>query len=187
MKQMFVGATGAVAAFDPATLLDGKAVSVANRDGQVYRTPSGKLEFYSETLAKQGLPPLPDWRPDPAHAGSGPLRLLTTPGISKVTLPSPATRFCANVRACRTPFCIRSTRSPRPDGRPACAPAQRARRGRVVVAACATKSNPASCWCPASGRTAKPPAARSTCCAPTVTPTWERARPIKAPGSRSAR
>jgi anaerobic selenocysteine-containing dehydrogenase len=80
MKQMFVGATGAVAAFDPATLLDGKAVSVANRDGQVYRTPSGKLEFYSETLAKQGLPPLPDWRPDPAHAGSGPLRLLTTPG-----------------------------------------------------------------------------------------------------------
>jgi len=80
MKEMFRDATGAVTAFDPATLLDGKAVSVATREGQIFRTPSGKLEFYSEALAKQGLPPLPDWRPDPAHTGSGPLRLLTTPG-----------------------------------------------------------------------------------------------------------
>jgi anaerobic selenocysteine-containing dehydrogenase len=80
MKEMFRDATGAVTAFDPAALLDGKAVSVATREGQSFRTPSGKLEFYSETLAKQGLPPMPDWRPDPARTGSGPLRLLTTPG-----------------------------------------------------------------------------------------------------------
>ena len=77
---LFRGATGAAAAIDPASLLDGKAVSIGSRSGQTFRTPSGKLEFYSETLAKQGLPPMPDWRADPARTGTEPLRLLTTPG-----------------------------------------------------------------------------------------------------------
>ncbi len=80
VRELFRGATGGVTAFDPATLLDGKAVSVGPRGGQEFRTPSGKLEFYSETLAKQGLPPMPDWRPDPAQTGPERLRLLTTPG-----------------------------------------------------------------------------------------------------------
>jgi anaerobic selenocysteine-containing dehydrogenase len=80
IEELFRGATGAVTKFDPAALLDGKAVSIGGRDGQVFRTPSGKLEFYSETLEKQGLPPMPDWRPDPARSGREPLRLLTTPG-----------------------------------------------------------------------------------------------------------
>jgi anaerobic selenocysteine-containing dehydrogenase len=78
--ELFRDATGAVAAFDPATLLDGKAVSVGSRNGQEFRTPSGRLEFYSETLAKQDLRPMPDWRPDPAQSATGLLRLLTTPG-----------------------------------------------------------------------------------------------------------
>jgi anaerobic selenocysteine-containing dehydrogenase len=80
VKELFRGASGTVATFDPAALLDGKAVSVGTREPQSFRTPSGKLEFYSETLAKQGLPPMPDWRPDPAGAGDDRLRLLTTPG-----------------------------------------------------------------------------------------------------------
>ncbi len=80
VEELFRGATGTVTNFDPASLLDGKAVSVGGKDGQTYRTPSGKLEFYSETLAKQGLPPMPDWRPDPAQTGTDQLRLLTTPG-----------------------------------------------------------------------------------------------------------
>jgi anaerobic selenocysteine-containing dehydrogenase len=80
VKELFRDASGAVTAFDPAALLDGKAVSVGPRGGQVFRTPSGKLEFYSETLAKQGLPPMPDWRPDPAQTSPDRLRLLTTPG-----------------------------------------------------------------------------------------------------------
>ena len=67
-------------AIDPATLLDGKAVSIATKIGQQFRTPSGKLEFYSQALADQGLPPLPDWQPDPADGTSGALRLLTAPG-----------------------------------------------------------------------------------------------------------
>ena len=80
IHEMFQGATGAVTGFDPASLLDGRAVSIAAREGQVFRTPSGRLEFLSETLAKQGLPPMPDWRPDPAQPKAGGLRLLTTPG-----------------------------------------------------------------------------------------------------------
>ena len=34
----------------------------------MFRTPSGKLEFYSEQLAAQGSPPMPDWQPDPEDA-----------------------------------------------------------------------------------------------------------------------
>ena len=80
VAELFRGATGAVAGVDPASLLDGTPVSIGHRGGQTFATPSGKLEFYSDTLAKQGLPPMPDWRPDPADTGHGQLRLLTTPG-----------------------------------------------------------------------------------------------------------
>jgi anaerobic selenocysteine-containing dehydrogenase len=79
--ELFKGATGAAAEHDPAKLLDGRAVSIATKMGQIFKTPSGKLEFFSQTLADQGLPPMPDWQPDPAEPKSGAaLRLLTTPG-----------------------------------------------------------------------------------------------------------
>ena len=48
-------------------------------------TPSGKVELYSETLARQGLPPLPTYVPlaerpdDPALAGRYPLRCHVPP------------------------------------------------------------------------------------------------------------
>ncbi len=48
-------------------------------------TPSGKVEFYSETLARQGLPPLPTYVPlaeapeDPALGGRYPLRCHVPP------------------------------------------------------------------------------------------------------------
>lgn len=53
------------------------------RPGEVFATPTGRLEFHSEMLAAEGLPALPDWHPDPP-AGPGadrrmPLRLLTAP------------------------------------------------------------------------------------------------------------
>jgi anaerobic selenocysteine-containing dehydrogenase len=50
---------------------------------QGFPTPSGKLEFYSETLASKGLAPMPDWHEDAdetAQGGRWPLRLLTAPG-----------------------------------------------------------------------------------------------------------
>jgi len=75
LKELFRDAGLAV---DPATLLDGTPVSIATKSGQQFRTPSGKLEFYAQSLADQGLPPLPDWQAEPVAAY--PLRLLTTPG-----------------------------------------------------------------------------------------------------------
>jgi anaerobic selenocysteine-containing dehydrogenase len=83
LRELFKGAQGAAANTDVAALAGGTPVSIATRDGQVFRTPSGRLEFYSEALAAQGLPPMPGWVPDPAEArqsGPGRLRLLTTPG-----------------------------------------------------------------------------------------------------------
>ena len=58
-------------------------IRIAPDGPQQFRTPSGKLEFYSEALAAQGAPPMPDWAPDPDEqrdAASWPLRLLTAPG-----------------------------------------------------------------------------------------------------------
>jgi anaerobic selenocysteine-containing dehydrogenase len=83
LRELFRGAKGAVAAFDPDALRDAGPVSIATKAGQQFRTASSRLEFYSEALAKQGLPPMPDWRPDPVEATQGaqwPLRLLTGPG-----------------------------------------------------------------------------------------------------------
>ncbi|MGE0415231.1 MAG: molybdopterin-dependent oxidoreductase [Acetobacteraceae bacterium] len=81
LQELFRGAKGAVAAHDPATLVDAGPVSIAGKGPQVFGTPSGKLEFYSQTLADRGLPALPDWLPDPEEAAARfPLRLLTTPG-----------------------------------------------------------------------------------------------------------
>jgi len=83
LKELFRGATGAAAAIDPETLPEAGPVSIATRGGQVFRTPSRRLEFYSQALSVQGLPPMPDWQPDPEEgrqAAVHPLRLLTTPG-----------------------------------------------------------------------------------------------------------
>jgi len=83
LRSLFDGARGPAAEVDVGALPDAGPVSIARRAGQVFRTPSGKLEFYSRTLADEGLPPLPDWLPDPAEpadGGADKLRLLTTPG-----------------------------------------------------------------------------------------------------------
>jgi anaerobic selenocysteine-containing dehydrogenase len=77
------GAKGATAGIDPDKLRQGGPLRLAASDGQEFRTLSGKLEFYSEQLAMQGLSPMPDWQPDPHEARDAarwPLRLLTAPG-----------------------------------------------------------------------------------------------------------
>ena len=83
-KELFKGATGPAAAADPAKLFAGEPIHIAHDwNGQPFKTPSGKLEFYSEQLAKQGVSPMPDWNEDPvevAEAAKWPLRLLTAPG-----------------------------------------------------------------------------------------------------------
>ena len=83
MAALFAGATGEMTALDPAELRNGRPVRLPAADAQEFRTPSGKLEFYSEQLAAAGLAPMPDWQPDPAEerdAARWPLRLLTAPG-----------------------------------------------------------------------------------------------------------
>ena len=84
VRAAFVGATGPAANLDPDALRTAGPVKVdPYPEGQRFQTPSGKLEFYSETLAAQGLPPMPDWREDAeetALAQRWPLRLLTAPG-----------------------------------------------------------------------------------------------------------
>jgi anaerobic selenocysteine-containing dehydrogenase len=83
MAELFRGAQGPVAALDLDDVRSGRPIRLAPAGGQQFRTPSGKLEFYSEQLAAQGLPPMPDWQPDPEEerdAARWPLRLLTAPG-----------------------------------------------------------------------------------------------------------
>jgi anaerobic selenocysteine-containing dehydrogenase len=83
-RELFKGATGPAAAADPVKLFAGVPIHIAHDwDGQPFKTPSGKLEFYSEQLARQGVSPMPDWNEDPveaAEAAKWPLRLLTAPG-----------------------------------------------------------------------------------------------------------
>ncbi len=81
---IFRNARGPVTSIDPATLRDHRPVKLPLPDGGPrWATPSGRLEFYSEVLAAQGLAPMPDWTPDPVEerdAARWPLRLLTAPG-----------------------------------------------------------------------------------------------------------
>jgi anaerobic selenocysteine-containing dehydrogenase len=82
-RMMPRGARGKAASIDPAQLCRGEPVSLAGDGGQQFRTASGRLEFYSEAMAARGLPPMPDWQPDPQEerdARRWPLRLLTAPG-----------------------------------------------------------------------------------------------------------
>lgn len=78
MAAMLAGASGATAEITLEQLLEGGPV-------RLNHTPTGPAvtHFYSEAMARDGLPALPEWEPDPyeAEAVKGhPLRLLTAPG-----------------------------------------------------------------------------------------------------------
>jgi len=54
----------------------------------VFRTPSGKAEFYSAQAVAKGYDPVPGWEPEveaPAHVGSHPLKAPATPVGSSST------------------------------------------------------------------------------------------------------
>src|SRR5713101_2560822 len=65
MAELFRGAKGPVATLDLDEVRAGHPIRLAPAGGQEFRTPSGRLEFYSEQLAAHGLSPMPDWQPDP--------------------------------------------------------------------------------------------------------------------------
>jgi anaerobic selenocysteine-containing dehydrogenase len=83
MEALFAGATGPVAAATPNAIRTGRPFRYGAPDGQQFRTPSGKLEFYSAQLAAAGHAAMPDWQPDSQEESDRarwPLRLLTAPG-----------------------------------------------------------------------------------------------------------
>ncbi|UHC17876.1 molybdopterin-dependent oxidoreductase [Methylobacterium currus] len=107
LPEFFKGASGAVAAIDPATLLDGRPVKAAPPPGQEFRTGSGKLEIYSTALAAQGVPPMPDWQPDEEEmrdAQRWPLRLLTAPSYFQPHTAFSGVGFLRNREG--EPFCV---------------------------------------------------------------------------------
>jgi anaerobic selenocysteine-containing dehydrogenase len=107
-RELFKGATGPAAAADPQKLFAGEPIHIAHdRDGQPFKTPSGKLEFHSEHLAKQGVSPMPDWNEDPlelAEAAKWPLRLLTAPGYFQAHTAFSGVGFLRGREG--KPFCI---------------------------------------------------------------------------------
>jgi anaerobic selenocysteine-containing dehydrogenase len=83
MRELFRRADGTAADLDPDEVRHAGPIRVAPAAGQRFRTPSGKLEFYSESLADKSVPPMPEWLADPdgeEAAARWPLRLLTAPG-----------------------------------------------------------------------------------------------------------
>ena len=83
VAQLLTGASGSAAGIKADGLREAGPRKLKAEPAQRFATPSGRLEFYSESLAKQGLPPMPDWTPDAeerAQAAKWPLRLLTAPG-----------------------------------------------------------------------------------------------------------
>jgi len=83
MRELFGGVNDTPAALDPDAVREAGPIRMAPAAGQRFRTPSGKLEFYSTSLADKNVAPMPDWCEDPdeqAMAAHWPLRLLTAPG-----------------------------------------------------------------------------------------------------------
>ena len=107
-RELFKGATGPAAAADPLKLFAGEPIHIAHDwDGQPFKTPSGKLEFYSEQLARLGVSPMPDWNEDPvetAEAAKWPLRLLTAPGYFQAHTAFSGVGFLRGREG--KPFCI---------------------------------------------------------------------------------
>src|SRR5277367_471777 len=84
MRELFRNPNGNGAALDPDEVREAGPIRMAPEATQRFLTPSGKLEFYSDSLAAKQLPPMPDWREDPEEiqdAARWPLRLLTAPGF----------------------------------------------------------------------------------------------------------
>ncbi|HZK90790.1 MAG TPA: molybdopterin-dependent oxidoreductase [Stellaceae bacterium] len=101
------GGTTAAGPLDPEAARSGRPVNIAPAGGQQFRTPSGRLEFYSEQLAAQGLAPMPDWQPDQHEerdAARWPLRLLTAPGYFQAHTAYAGVAFLRRREG--APFCV---------------------------------------------------------------------------------
>ena len=127
LAELLRGARGAAAgARSRAAAATAGPIRLAPAGGQEFRTPSGKLEFYSAQLAAQGLAPMPDWQPDPQEerdAARWPLRLLTAPGYFQAHTAYSGVDFLRRREG--RPCCVLHPDEAR--ARAACATAQRVR------------------------------------------------------------
>lgn len=83
MRELLRGVNDAPAALDPDEVRKAGPIRMTPASGQRFLTPSGRLEFYSKSLADKSVAPMPDWHADPDDenmAARWPLRLLTAPG-----------------------------------------------------------------------------------------------------------
>lgn len=83
LQALFDDAAEPYSNLDVAGIPGAGPIHIPQPDGQHFHTSSGKLEIFSQALSELGLPPLPDWHPDPQETSDvhrWPLRLLTAPG-----------------------------------------------------------------------------------------------------------
>ena len=191
-RELFKGATGPAAAADPAKLFAGEPIHIAHDwDGQPFKTPSGKLEFYSEQLARQGVSPVPDWNEDPVES-SRRRQVAAPPADRAGLLPGPHRLLGRGLPARpRGQAVLRAASRGRREARPQ-ADGDEVRlfndRGAIgLVLQVSDEIQPGVVLVPGQRPTARRCRAPSTCCARTATPTWAKARPTRAPGSMSGR
>ncbi len=191
LAALFDGAGGRVADTDLDALRSGRPMRYAAPEGQEFRTPSGRLEFYSEQLAAAGLAPMPDWQPDRARGtrrgalAAAPVdRARLFPGAHRLfrgRVPAPPRGAALLHPASRTRR--RGAASPTAPGFGCSTSAARS----VSCCGSATRCFRAWCSCRGSDPTARRWRARSICCAPTAIPISARARRTRARFSTSPR
>ena len=93
-----------------------------------FPTPSGKCEFYSETLRRQGVDPLPTYTPPRESAGSNPALARRFP----LAIISPPARNALNSSFANLPVFIEHEKTPKLDIHPDDATARGIRTGDAV-------------------------------------------------------
>ena len=107
LDALFDGAAGLYAQFDAGAIVSSGPIKVPPPDEQEFRTPSGKLEIFSQALADEGIEPLPDWHPDAQEirdAERWPLRLLTAPAYFQAHTTYEPVAFLRTREG--APFCV---------------------------------------------------------------------------------
>jgi anaerobic selenocysteine-containing dehydrogenase len=107
LRALFDGVTGSCATLEVDALPQTGPIKMVPPDAQEFRTPSGRLEIFSQTLADEGIAPLPDWHPDLEETRDGtrwPLRLLTAPGFFQAHTTYDAIAFLRQREG--PPFCV---------------------------------------------------------------------------------
>jgi hypothetical protein len=114
LQELFRDATGAAAAVDPNSVRAAGPINIAPKGGQEFLTPSGKLEFYAESLAAKGLAPCPIGTrilKNNNKPRAGRFACSPHPDFSRPIRPIPTYHSSGGAKAFRSVFCIPRTRA----------------------------------------------------------------------------